>query len=921
MNEFSNETSKEANQRNTESTGQHHPASHFRSSIHSASATKYLINLAADQFSSRNYMCSRSRLQFSVEGSLALSNTISQLTCSEPPIHVHDEKLTRKTLKELFQDLNTRQGGDDLELILILSGHGDQNGTKTWFCSFEAQPDVVDLDGDELADLVLLAHPVKVTAIFDFCHAGGVAKDFHKSLSKQIGNNNLLVVSGASYKQLAYEHPALGRGLFTIALHEALVDKRYFSNVRLENSTTHSLLSCDLKRFLVFARERTEQLAYLFASGRNQTPEHLGGGSLELTWSDSVIGPPVAPEVRGALAARIRRLFGWCTAIVFTIGLLSFFLQYHIAVQPNGWIELRPGPAWMSSLLPRLLSSETQLSIAVDDLSSPSPIWEEDRIGRRISLLRGEIGGLVNHKVGNQENWEFRLATELSDEAKRRIDFVNSKLDMATICDVEDVRRDQVRDYQFALEASYLDRTRSCPALYFLQHGPDVAHLYDVEDLQTLINFGLTELSNQAIKTYLAGLALSFKELEDDDQRRRALEVATLLISARSNTGVVNSQDWLAFIQFLEDVAQSRKLSVKPDGVVFPRLAKCSQSWCELSVKLVEYFAAGPEAAGMGNAVGLMMWLMAKDSERQSAEGSATRSWSLPPLLLLARRGELSAKDFSLIIRRFNLVSINNDMFFIDSIWLPRFARAIPLSDEWETQLWSCALRKPDIDFPCSPFDSGLAAQVLSTQGQYLDDKQLALLVESLDSRMKNDREVSLFGSDIKDLACWVPIPPRWISGLERGVDYDVKIAPPRTADPLTGVQVIEVNDVSAAQALAASFKADHGSSPRTRNLLVRYASNHWSYDGLGIIFRALAQKMYDPEGSLEWDLGRSLRSFESDAQARAALLRALLLDRQRDLLQDSLIKDGPSFWRLDAVLAVRKQLAEYRFELDQFCN
>ncbi|MHA7776001.1 hypothetical protein [Roseibium sp. M-1] len=828
-------------------------------------------------------------------------------------------------MEDMFRGLGSNDKQGHCELILVLSGHGDQIDTKTGFCTYEAHPDRVDLTGRELACLVMLARPAKVTAVFDFCYAGGVAQDFRTALSDHLGCENVLIIAGASSQQLAYEHPALGRGLFTIALHEALVDKRLFALAEAAEATLQKSFlepaSCDLARLFVFARERTEQLAYLFAGGRMQTPALYGAGHLALRWSDEAVGPPTAPESRRALAQRVRRVFSWSATIVLTVSLLLYFLQYHIAVQPNGWIELRPGPPWMSSLLPDAMGSGVQLAVAVDDLEPASPRWDDERIVARTTLMRGGIGGFVNHPIGDQENWEARLASELSEEAARRMDFISSHSEMIDVCESKEIRRDRFRDFQFALEAALLDRGRSCPASYFLLNGPEINDLYDVEDVRMVADFGLSKLSDQAVRIYLAGLALAYSETRDEEERRRALEAAILLVSFRAERGVVRSPDWLAFLRFVEDVARSPRLTVPPNGAVFPRLDKCGAGWCELAMKTAEYFAAGPEASGMGSAAGMMMWLMAKDSERQPAEGDATHAWSLPPLLLLARSGGLEERDLDLIIRRFGLFAVSDDLFFLDPTWLPRFARVLPLSEEWTVPLWRCALGKTDNSLPCLPLDSALAARVLAAQGRFLSTQGLAQLVARLDDGIKDQRDVVTYASEIVDLACWAPMPDRWVAGLERGVAYDVQIAPPRAADPLTGVQIIEVTDVSVAQALAASVKSDHGSTPASIDLLIRYASNHLSYTGLDVVYRALADKLRQTSDPTPFDLARSLQGSKSSAQARAVLLRALIIATEHDVLKDIRVVSGPRFWRLDAVLAARGQLGDYQFELDQYCD
>ena len=118
----------------------------------------------------------------------------------------------------------------------------------------------------------------------------------HGLLSKSLNDtaiNAFLVFAGALAEQLAYEHPALGLGLFTFALHDAMSDPAFFS-LAVEKTDGENQLHCDFSRLFIFAKERTEQLAYLYAGGRLQTPIAHGAGSLLLTWNET--GQETAPS-------------------------------------------------------------------------------------------------------------------------------------------------------------------------------------------------------------------------------------------------------------------------------------------------------------------------------------------------------------------------------------------------------------------------------------------------------------------------------------------------------------------------------------------------------------------------------------------------------------------------------------------------
>jgi hypothetical protein len=628
--------------------------------------------------------------------------------------------------------------------------------------------------------------------------------------------------------------------------------------------------------------------------------------------------PPVAPEPRKALAGRIRRLFGWIGIIVACIAALMFLLEYHIVVRADGWLEIRPGPSWMDSLMPRGLGGSQQLAIAIGDLAKPARTWDGAQIDHHARFLSGSVGGLRTHQIEGRENWEFKLWPELSKEAQRRVNFALGREQLLVLCQAQDEKRDRDRDYQMALEATALDRGRSCGPDYLLDQAPNVSELYSLANPSTIADFGLFDLSNSAIRMYLYGLALAYRDLPDVDRRRRALETAVLLTSYRAKNQVPTTDDWLAFIEFLDVVAASPRLPSNT-GDPFPRLSHCATSWCELAAKLTKYFAVEP-ASGVGNGTDLMAWLLGRDAERQAIEGDATHAWSLPALLLLARHGDLRDQDFDLIIRFFKFIVPNSDQVWIDTTWLPRFARLLRLGPAWRNGLWKCAFQQTGSGYLCSSFDADLAANVLAAQARFLTSDERRSLVSHLDSKIPNDRDIALFASQMTDLACWSEIPERWLNGLEGAIDYQIQIEAPRTIDPLTGVTIVEVTDVSVAQALAAATLAEHG-SPRSNMLLLKYAANHWDYAGLEPVYRALAASLDDAaDSSHAIDPKKTLAALSSDARARIVLLQAMSSRVVDGLLLDRVVSAGPPYWKLDALIAARRQIADFSFDLDAFC-
>jgi hypothetical protein len=284
--------------------------------------------------------------------------------------------------------------------------------------------------------------------------------------------------------------------------------------------------------------------------------------------------------------------------------------------------------------------------------------------------------------------------------------------------------------------------------------------------------------------------------------------------------------------------------------------------------------------------------------------------------LLLARRGDLGEAEFEWVIRFFRFI-VPGDEIWIEPIWLPRFARVLKFRSSWRGGLLRCAFQVAGSRVACSNFDADIAADILGAQGRFLDSPEQLMLLKRLDQRMQQDR-IALYGSQIRDVGCWSKLPDHWVKALARSLDYQLRISPARATDPLTGVSVIEVTDLAASHALAAAILGGMDDMAGAATVLTRYVANHWSYEGLQPLFRAIAAASATQDVSA---VNRLLASQRHDALGRSALLEALTLRAGEGLLLDPVFAGAPSYLRLDAVLVAKHLIAQYTFELDKFCE
>lgn len=882
-----------------------------------------LVTITADRYANQAYMGDRSRLRYSVQGTLGLAGAFEASMPFRRHIDLIDEAATVPKLQEVFHRIRSEDDGISRDIVMLISGHGDSNSAKTWFCTFSAKPGTVDIDGERLGELILSSEPNTVLVVMDYCHSGGVANDLFQRLNTKLDAAHILVLAGTGRDQLAYEHPALGLGLFTYSIHEALTERAFFARapkVELQSPSRNDLTG-ELSRLFIFARERTEELAYLLAGGKRQSPQIFGAASVALTWSLAAVPPPTAPLSRHALAGRLRRIMGWSTVAAIIVSCLFYFKVYHLTVGPEGWVELRSGPSWMASLLPKDIGGNDQLPITTIQLDEPSPKWSSERILRRAAFMEGAIGGLNNNLVEGREPWIEDLLRELPTAAKDSFDFALGSVQRKGSC-AQKNNTDGSENYQSILEENLLDSERACDVGAALNNAIDVSSLFSIENPRTTLDFSILNIPDQTIKSYFSGLSLIYRNSKESADRVRALENAAVLVAYRAESGKPKDSDWLAFLALMEDVSALPRLAKPAHPQLLPSLAHCLKTWCEMEWKIATHFAYKAEFNEEKSSRELMMWLIARHTDKRPSEGESANSWAIPTLLVMARAGELDSQDFDLLIRYFRWIVPEPGNIWIETSWQPAFARVLKFPDSWKTGLWICMTQQ--LSSHCSNFDSDQAADILGAQSRFLTTTEQSYLVSRIDAKIANVEDVALFASSLADLICSSKVPQRWISSLTNAIRYDIRISPPSEFDPITGTMIITVTDSATAVALAVALEADT-SRRELIDPIIRYSANHNNWQDLGPLrrsldkaFRPLSEVLSAAELS---EIQTLLREFRNNAQARSIILEALASNDSLGLLRHPILVSAPSIWKLDASLAVRYKLSRFGFDSNGICQ
>ncbi len=181
--------------------------------------------------------------------------------------HVHLLDNTRASKKNITAKLESIARGSAQRdtVILFLAGHGDLDGGEFYFLPYDADLTRLNQTAVSLAQIKSFSRRVranKIAIILDTCKSGAVVEELRTvALSRGLAEKRLIarlakdqgiaVFSAANASQKAYEVKALGQGIFTFALLEAL---------RQKSVARDGIIS--IARLLAYANLRTRALAY-----------------------------------------------------------------------------------------------------------------------------------------------------------------------------------------------------------------------------------------------------------------------------------------------------------------------------------------------------------------------------------------------------------------------------------------------------------------------------------------------------------------------------------------------------------------------------------------------------------------------------------------------------------------------------------
>jgi hypothetical protein len=134
-----------------------------------------------------------------------------------------DAAASRNQLLKALDDVAARAGPDD-RFVLFLAGHGmflPKQGNTFVFCCPQFDPDRPLETGisSQVLQAKLAAIPCRKLVLFDACHSGEVANPARQMTPSGQGP---IIVAACDRTQFSWENKALGHGLFTWAVLEAL---------------------------------------------------------------------------------------------------------------------------------------------------------------------------------------------------------------------------------------------------------------------------------------------------------------------------------------------------------------------------------------------------------------------------------------------------------------------------------------------------------------------------------------------------------------------------------------------------------------------------------------------------------------------------------------------------------------------------
>jgi len=95
-------------------------------------------------------MGSRTRLRYAVSGADGLAEALAALVRPERREALADERALGPDIAAMFAALAPGEGAPGPAVVLVMAGHGDTNGSASWYCTHAAEAGEPDLAGEAL---------------------------------------------------------------------------------------------------------------------------------------------------------------------------------------------------------------------------------------------------------------------------------------------------------------------------------------------------------------------------------------------------------------------------------------------------------------------------------------------------------------------------------------------------------------------------------------------------------------------------------------------------------------------------------------------------------------------------------------------------------------------------------------------------
>ena len=775
-------------------------------------------------------VASSARLEFAAEDARAFHRYA--VAAWPEPEHVHllivDAEATSSALDDAFSRI-AASGTFDL-FLLYLSGHGETDQQWGWFCLADADSGSPSLTGATLDRLLATLTADRTFLVADYCFAEASlsGSGFFGALGPDLAR---LFIASARRSQKAWEDGELKRSILSDVLLRSLASTSPLAD---RDGTV------DAARLLPYLREQVPLEAASRKRGAIQEPVTGGTAAAEIrlpTVSASDIRRPLT--IAQALRSRLRQILLVTAATTVAAWMILDLLIFHLAVAPDGAIEVRPGPAALYGFAPFHLGQRIDTGFTAADLSRRDP-----EAFRR--LARGSERGFTTRKDKDRlGSWLARLESALLP-AKRA--------QAAMLVRGRTPRLEQTSDPPPLEEAAFLatvskegrrsvaDRIYAAPAPAGVHCGRPVAQQID---------FGLLDIPSEIFARDLAWRAFRIDDRRFSGELNELVKpVAYRLLSA--TTSETAAAD-------MEGLAAAAAMAKAPGG----RLQRLT-GWCEGAPAslLRALLGATPDRAA---AEAALVADLPKGELPRGADWPREEALAIAALSALVQRSRVRPQTVEAIVSSF--VSSGETLGNITALnrLLAITAEHQELPPSFRRRLLAVAREKAD-ELQGIVAISLVARNWKHLQGPEIRATRIWLNVHGADNTMSSELHEAL--GNFSQIAPLRPVEIGWLADRLSPHSW----LPPATTS-LRGETVITVSDAEAAVALA-KVGTKQRLPKEIANRLRTVAASRLDISDRDTLLGALAIASSRAGDTIAEDVIRDIRNAKG-----SALMRSLAVD------------------------------------------